>query len=164
MRSLDVILVVALVVSAMGTVMAARLLWSAIGLAITSAILSMIMFRFDASLAGVFELSVCAGLIPAIFISAISLTRRLTPDDLEERRRQKRRRYGVLPILVILAAVALSQVHLALNFASPPPPAETNVRNVLWNLRTIDLVGQIVVLLGGAFGVVALLKELKRDH
>jgi NADH:ubiquinone oxidoreductase subunit 6 (subunit J) len=164
MTTLDIILVIAVVLSAMGTIMAARLLWSAIGLAVTSAIVAIIMFRFDASLAGVFELSVCAGLIPAIFISAISLTRRLTSDDLAERRRQKRRRYGLLPILVILAAVGLCQIHLVLNLATPVPAAETDVRNVLWHMRTIDLVGQITVLLAGAFGVVVLLKEPKRDE
>ena len=68
-----------------------------------------------------FELSVCAGLIPAIFISAISLTRRLTPEGLQDRRREKRRRYGLLPVLVVVAAIALSQAHLPLDFAAAAP-------------------------------------------
>ncbi len=125
------------------------------------------MFRFGASMAGVFELSVCAGLIPAIFISAISLTARLTPEGLQERRQSKRRRYGPLIILVAVAAIALSQVHLPLDFAPPPPVADKameDVRNVMWHLRTVDLIGQVAVLLGGAFGVVVLLKERKRDQ
>ena len=163
MTTLDIILVIAVVAAALATVMMSRLLWSVIGLAVTSAMVAVVMFRFKASLAGVFELSVCAGLIPAIFISAISLTQRLTPEALQDRRREKRRRYGVLPVLVAVAAIALSQAHLPLDFITAAPAAETDVRNVLWHLRTIDLVGQIAVLLGGAFGVVVLLKESKRE-
>ena len=152
--SLEIILLVALVLAAVGTVMAPRLLWAVIGLAVTSAILTMLMFRFGAPIAGVFELSVCAGLIPAIFISAISLTRRLTPEDAAERARQKRRRFAVL----------LSQVTVSLDFVRPLPAKGTDVRDVLWNMRHIDLLGQIVSLLAGAFGVVILIKEYRRDR
>ena len=161
--TLIIILVALLVVAALVTVMAARIMWAAIALAATSAVLTILMFRLDAPLAAVFELSVCAGLIPAIFISTISLTRRLTPENLAQRKREKLRQYALLPLLIILAAVVLVRSHLALDFPPPPPAQETDVRNVLWNLRHIDLVGQIVVLMGAAFAVVVLLKELKRD-
>ena len=74
------VLLGALVVSATWTVMTARLLRSAVGLAITSAILTILMFQLASPLAAVFELSVCAGLISAIFISTISLTQRVTAE------------------------------------------------------------------------------------
>jgi NADH-quinone oxidoreductase subunit J len=160
MTALDIILVAALVVSSLVTVMMARLLWAIICLATTSVIVTMVMFRFDSPIAAVFELSVCAGLIPAIFLSAISLTRRLTPEEVTDRRREKFRRFWLLPVLVAGAGVALWRwVHVA-NFTVTPSP-ETDVRNVLWGWRHIDLVGQVVILLGGAFAVVILLKELK---
>lgn len=161
MNNLDVMLLVALVASAVITVMTARLLHSAIALALTSAVLTILMFRLNAPLAGVFELSVCAGLIPAILISTISLTRRLTPEALETRRKELLRRFWYLPVIVLLAGIALALVRVPLDFPAPPPAAVGSVREVLWNLRHLDLVGQIVILLGGAFGVAVLVKEAK---
>ncbi len=161
--ALNYILVAALVVSALGTIMAARLLMAALGLAITSAVLAIIMFRFDAPLAAAFELSVCAGLIPAIFISAIGMTRRLNDEDVMERQKVRFRKLWFLPVLTILIGVALTRVHVALNFPVPGATTVTDVREVLWNLRHIDLVGQVVILLGGAFAVVVLLKETKHE-
>lgn len=161
--ALNYILVAALVVSALGTVMAARLLMAALGLAITSAVLSIILFRFDAPLAAVFELSVCAGLIPAIFISAIGMTRRMSDEDLAERQKRRFRKLWFLPVLTILIGVALTRVHVALDFPMPGATAVKDVREVLWNLRHVDLVGQVVILMGGAFAVVVLVKELKHE-
>jgi len=161
--SLNILLVTALVAAALATIMTARLLWSAVGLALTSAILTLIMFRLGAPIAGVFELSVCAGLIPAVFISVIGLTRRLTPEELTLRKKAKLKKYGLLPVAVVLVAVALSQLKMPMDF-TPIAAAETDIRKVLWNMRYLDLLGQIVVLLAGAFGVVVLLKEPRNER
>lgn len=40
--------------------------------------------------------------------------------------------------------------------------ADTDVRSVLWNKRSIDLFGQIAALLAAAVGVVVLFKERKK--
>src|SRR5512136_1600178 len=90
-----------LVLAALATVMTARLLRAVIGLAVTSALLTILMFRLDSPIAAVFELSVCAGLIPAIFITTIGLTQRLTAETIPARREARMRRYWFLPILVI---------------------------------------------------------------
>jgi multisubunit Na+/H+ antiporter MnhB subunit len=37
-----------------------------------------------------------------------------------------------------------------------------DVRNILWNLRHADVLGQIIVLLAGAFSVVVFFKEEKK--
>ncbi len=155
------ILVVTMVIAAFFTVMTIRLLRAAVGLGITSVILAILIFRLASPLTAVFELSVCAGLIPAIFISTISLTQRLTPESLEERKRSRLRRFWFLPVVVVLAAVVLSLVHIPVTFNLPAQPAENNVNIILWRLRHLDLVGQIVILLAGAFGVVTLFKERK---
>ena len=81
--------------------------------------------------------------------------------ELSALRRAKLKRYGLLPVLLIIAAVALTQIVL-------PNVAETkvvsdSVRQVLWGQRQIDLVGQVVVLLAGAMGVVVLVKERKNE-
>ena len=160
--NLNIALLIALVLTAMWTVMTTKLLRSIVGLAITSAILTVLLFRLNSPLAAVFELSVCAGLIPAIFLSTISLARRLSPEALAIRQRERIRKFWLLPVIVILTGVFLSQIrHVPLDiFAGPVAPGD--VRQVLWQSRHLDLFGQIVILLGGAFGVVTLLKEVKK--
>lgn len=162
--TLDILLLAAMVLAVLATVMAARVLRAAIGLAAASAVLAVIMFRLGAPIAAVFELSVCAGLIPAIFISAIGLTQRLAPESLVVRRKETFRRFWILPIVVVLVAFALQYANVPLGFPIPPElkPAP-DVRDVLWNQRQFDLIGQIVLLLGAALGVVVLLKEPTRD-
>ncbi len=66
---------------------------------------------------------------------------------------------GFLPVIVILAGVALYRLHIPFDFNLPAAPTANDVRNIIWNLRHLDLLGQIVILLAGAFGVVALFKE-----
>jgi NADH-quinone oxidoreductase subunit J len=159
--TLEILLVAALVATAVFTVMTARLLWSVIALASTSATLTIIMFHLNAPLAGVFELSVCAGLIPAIFISTIGLTQRLNPQELSAKRKELLKRMWFLPLIIVIAAMVLTQVHLPVNVAAPT--ADKDVRDVLWNQRHLDLLGQIVILLAGAFGVVVLIKGSKNE-
>jgi NADH:ubiquinone oxidoreductase subunit 6 (subunit J) len=55
--ALNIIVLLFLIAAALWTVMTRSLIRSALGLALTSAILGIIMFRFDAWLAAVFELS-----------------------------------------------------------------------------------------------------------
>jgi NADH-quinone oxidoreductase subunit J len=160
MTPLDVILVVGLVLSALATVLSVRLIRSAIGLAVTSVLLTVIMFRLNSPLAAVFELSVCAGLIPAIFISTIGLAGRTAPEDLAALRKAKIKKYWLLPILLIIAAIALSRV--VLPTMTPPTVTENDVKVVFWS-RGVDLIGQVAVLLGGALGVVVLVKERKNE-
>jgi len=165
--TLDVVLVAALVLTAVAAVMAPRLLHAVIGLAVSSGVLAIIMFRLHAPLAAVFELSVCAGLIPAIFLSAISLTRRLTPDAVQSRRQEKLKLYWALPMLLLLAGIALSQIRPPEAAARRHPAAtgaSNDVRRVLWQERRTDLLGQVLVLLAGALGVAILIKELRHDR
>jgi NADH-quinone oxidoreductase subunit J len=158
-----IILLVAMVITAAWTVMTARLLRAAIGLALSSAIVTILMFELNSPLAAVFELSVCAGLISAIFISTISLTQRVTAEDLVTRQKEKLSKFWFLPLLMLAAGVILISIHFVLNVNLPAPPQENDVKIILWNLRHLDLLGQIVILLAGAFGVVTLFKEWKND-
>ncbi|MGA2173222.1 MAG: hypothetical protein ABSG82_09495 [Sedimentisphaerales bacterium] len=157
--TINIILAVALVIAGVWTVMTARLLRSVIGLALTSMILTIIMFKLNSPLAAVFELSVCAGLISAIFISSIGLTQRLTDEQQAVRKKERLSKFWLLPVIVVLAGVALYQLAIPVEFHLQTAPAENDVRNIIWNLRHLDLLGQIVILLAGAFGVVALFKD-----
>jgi NADH:ubiquinone oxidoreductase subunit 6 (subunit J) len=72
----SVILVIAAIACAIMTVRFKDILSAAIALAVLSAVIAMMFFDLDSAYAGVFELSVCAGLITALFVSVIGLTRR----------------------------------------------------------------------------------------
>ena len=149
-----------LVLAALGTVLTPTILRAAIGLAVTSALLTVVMFLLDAPLAGAFELSVCAGLITVVFASAISLTQRQAKPVLEERKQAHARTF--LPVLGVVAwvGVLLWLANYALKVNLPTPDA-TDVRSVLWNLRRLDLVGQILIIFAGVFGVVILFKDFR---
>ncbi|MCX6992270.1 MAG: NADH-quinone oxidoreductase subunit J [Kiritimatiellaeota bacterium] len=153
------VLLFLLLLAGIWTVMTLNLLKSAIGLALTSAILALLLFRMDAPLAGVFELSVCAGLITVVFISAISLTKPLEGAEAQARDRSRIKRFIYLPIIVAIVGGILYALHPHLDLFLPPDSLETDVRQVLWNVRRLDLVGQILIILAGVFGVVILFKD-----
>lgn len=152
------IVILVLMGCALWTVWAADLLKSAIGLAVTSVVLAIIMFRMAAPLAAVFELSVCAGLITVVFISVISLTRPGTKTASVEKR--NRLSYIFLPAVIMSAGLvfALLKYHPEISSLLTQAPAG-DMRRVLWGERQLDLFGQVVVLLAGIFGVVVLFKE-----
>lgn len=159
---INVILLIALLFAALWTVMTTRLLRSAIGLAIVSVILSILMFQMASPIAAVFELSVCAGLISVIFFTAISFTRRISTEDLRTRQRERFAKFWILPFIIIIAGIALSLCSIAIDFKLPVPQSELDARSMLWNLRHLDIIGQILVILAGAFGIVVLFKEAKK--
>src|SRR5512139_2453979 len=64
-----------LVLLSIGCCIFKDLLYVAVSLAAISAILALVLFMFGANIAGVFELSVCAGLITVLFIATVSLTK-----------------------------------------------------------------------------------------
>jgi len=156
---MNMVILIVLVMAALWTVMTRSLIRSAIGLALTSAILTIIMFRLDSPLAAVFELSVCAGLISVLFVSTISLTHALTREEILKHMKERLHRFWFLPLIIVVAGIVLSFLSFKLNIKLPAPETEKDVRQVMWNLRHLDIVGQIIILLTGAFGVVILFKE-----
>lgn len=74
--AVDIVLFITAIVSAVLAVRFNNLLFAAISLATLSAILAIVFYQFQSPYAAIFELSVCAGLITALFVSAISLTRK----------------------------------------------------------------------------------------
>jgi NADH-quinone oxidoreductase subunit J len=159
---MNVAILFALTGAALWTVMTRSLLRSAIGLALTSVILTIIMFRLNSPLAAVFELSVCAGLISVLFVSTISLTHPLSKLEVMQHMRERLTRFWFLPLIMILLAVILSLVNIKPDIKLPAPETVKDVRIVLWNLRRIDVMGQIIILLTGVFGVVILFVERQK--
>ena len=165
MAIIDEILLIALVAAALWTVMARSLLRSALGLALSSAILSIIMFKLGSPIAAVFELSVCAGLISALFFCIITITEPLTPEKVREEAVARFGRFRYLPPIVLSAWFVLRLISFKIDIKLAVPEAITDVRQVLWAHRQLDLIGQILILLCGVYGIVILLKETrgKRD-
>ncbi len=147
------------------TVLTRSLVRAAIGLAATSVVLTILMFMLGATMAAVFELSVCAGLITVVFISTISMTKALTHEALLEKTRDRLKRYWYLPVILLVAGAALAFALSPLPLAGPSPAAAPadfeGLKAVLWNGRQTDLLGQITILFAGVTGVVVLFKERK---
>ncbi|MFH0921786.1 MAG: hypothetical protein V1913_15670 [Fibrobacterota bacterium] len=156
--SLNIALMLLLVLMSLWAVMAARLLYAAIGLACASIVLAIIMFRMSSPIAAVIELSVCAGLITAIFISVISLVKHSSKEEIDARAKTRIKKYVWLPILAVILGIVLFFAVKPNNVVPTLFLTETDVREVFWNLRQADLMGQILLLLTGAFGVVVLFK------
>jgi NADH-quinone oxidoreductase subunit J len=159
--TVNTVLLITLAAAAVWTVMTRSLLRSAIGLAFTSAILTVVMFRLNSPLAAVFELSVCTGLISVLFISTISLTHPLNRKEVLRHMKDRLRRFGLLPLLIVAVGLALIFMPVDVSLRLPQAQGETDPRVVLWSLRRLDLLGQIIILLAGVFGVVILLRESK---
>lgn len=158
----DVINLTVLVLSALWAVLSPRLLRAIIGLALASVCVTVALFRLESPLAGVFELSVCAGLISAVFISTISLSKVETKQSIATLRTERTRRYFYLPIILLLVGIAVAQLDF--------PTVKTvtavgkDVRLILWTERHLDLLGQVTLLLAGALGVAVLFKEPKKNE
>ncbi|MEI8349677.1 MAG: NADH-quinone oxidoreductase subunit J [Candidatus Omnitrophota bacterium] len=158
-----ILILISLTAVALWAAMTRSLLRSAICLAMMSSLLTMIMFMLRSPLAAVFELSVCAGLIPVLFISTISLTHPLTREEVLQHMKDRIRRFWYLPFIVVVVGVALNMISVVPRLALPLPEIEKDARTVLWNDRPIELLGQIMILLAGVFSVVILFKESGKD-
>ena len=132
------------------------LLKSAIALAVSSLLLGIIFFGMDAPYAGVFEISVVAGLITVLFILTIALTK--SGDEVRESRLVN----WVFPLVFVAFLVIDALVMRGLLGKVPAlaSGAESgSFGDVLWRGRTFDLVGQIAVILAGVFSVLALFRK-----
>ena len=166
-----IFLIVTLIIPMILAVFASDLIRSVIALLVGSVGLTLILFNLNAPMAGIFELSVGAGLITVLFILAISLTRPLTGETQTERQKKHYRRFFVLPfIIIILAILCYFNREQWMNaftsnvLNSNPIQGFETVGDVLWGSRGLDLIGQISILLVGVFGVVVLFKRGKMNE
>jgi NADH-quinone oxidoreductase subunit J len=155
---MNILLLALFLAAGVWTVLTSHLLRSAIGLAVTSIILTLLLFLMKAPIAGVFELSVCAGLITVVFISAISLVKPVAEAEARELKMKRLKRFIFLPLILVLAAWVLFAKTLHLTNPAQLPVEQTTLQHVLWFTRRFDLIGQILIILAGVFGVIVLFK------
>ena len=163
---INLILLILMLIAALWTVMGRSLLKATISLAITSTIITILMFRLDSPLAAVFELSVCTGLITVIFVSTISLTKPLTHKEITELSKNRMKRFWYLPVIIAVvgAGLILMKIKNDVTTMSGEWSLLHDVKSILWNFRQLDMFGQIVVLIIGALGVSILFEERRRDE
>ena len=149
-------------ICALWAVMATDILKSALALALTSVFLSVVIFLLGSPMAAIFELSVCAGLITVVFISAISMVKpegHTRGEDIDYRRKRSLKKYIPLPVILAAACILLwlNRVDFpAFQLADASPGDWVKV---MWDERRVDLAGQAIMILVGVFGVVVLFKE-----
>ncbi|HBB66617.1 MAG: hypothetical protein A2X28_03245 [Elusimicrobia bacterium GWA2_56_46] len=148
--------------AAVAAVMMKDLLMSALMLALVSVGASLILFDFQAPWAAVFELSVCAGLITVLFVSAVSLIRRE-----ENKLEDNRMRFYAMPLVMGLAAIA-AWFYAVPFFESLENWARFGGRvnslgAVLWDIRRFDLLGQISILAAGVFVINSIFPRRKKQ-
>jgi NADH:ubiquinone oxidoreductase subunit 6 (subunit J) len=153
---LQTLLLVGLVVFSVLAILLRDLLKSAIALAVASLLLGIVFFRMNAPYAGVFEISVVAGLITVLFILTIALTK--AGDEVRESKLVN----WVFPVVFVAFVVIDALVMKGLLGHVPALAAGAEAGtfgDVLWKGRTLDLVGQIAVILAGVFAVLALFRK-----
>jgi NADH-quinone oxidoreductase subunit J len=136
------------------------LLYVAISLATISGVLALVLFLFGANIAGVFELSVCAGLITVLFIATVSLTK-----DSDQKVETRLPVYFVPLIILIFIGIdyfVIQWVAHSMPASVVPQPSGTFQR-VFWELRSADMLGQIGLIGAGVFGILALFRVKAKE-
>lgn len=149
----DFLTVAAIFVCALMAVREERLLISALWLAGTSALAALMMYRLGAPEVAVIELSVGAGLVTVLFVFAINIAgediasvRSLVPTP--------------LAWATAIAAVALGAwMSLPVLTAPASGPQMAPFATVLWEHRSLDVLLQVVLIVGGVLAVLGLLAE-----
>jgi len=148
------ILVVMLLLFAALAIRAKHLISSAIFLAVVSALLSIAFYWLGSLLAAVIELSVGAGLVTVLFVYAINIAGETGGEYYP-----LIKKWLAGPMVIIV--VALLAIYL-LPVPSPAPQAtETDLANVIWDQRAVDILVQIVLIFSGVLGLLGLLAEAK---
>jgi NADH:ubiquinone oxidoreductase subunit 6 (subunit J) len=152
---LQILLLVGLVLFSVMAILVKDLLKAAISLAVASLLLGIIFFRMNAPYAGVFEISVVAGLITVLFMLTIALTK---GGDSAESKVASFAFPAFFVVFIVIDALIMKKLIQKVP-ALPGPEEAGTFGQVLWNTRTLDLVGQIAVIFAGVFAVLALFRK-----
>jgi hypothetical protein len=105
-------------------------------------------------------------LITVIFVSTISLTKPILSDEEEvTEKRQRMKRFIFLPFILVIVIGVLyflwNKGLIYFDFGAVPAADSSSLQEVMWGKRQLDIMGQIIVIISGVFGVVVLFKEEK---
>ena len=140
-------------VCAIQAIRAERLLISALWLAGTSALVSLLLYLAGAPEVAVVELSVGAGLVTVLFVFAISIA-----GDEGQRLKPAIPRWLAWS-MAIAAAVLLAWFSLPAMVPGWNLPAGVPFASRLWHDRYLDILVQVALIFAGVLGVLGLLTE-----
>jgi uncharacterized MnhB-related membrane protein len=146
-----IFLAVGILVCGILAIRASRLLISAIWLAITSALVAVLIFLLGAPQLAVIELSVGAGLVTVLFVFAINISGEEAIDH-----------HSVLPKPYAWGSLGLALALLILLILKEVgfvtfPTNESLPTSILWESRYLDMILQVVLIFAGVLGVIGLL-------
>ncbi|MCL2832436.1 MAG: hypothetical protein FWD78_04625 [Treponema sp.] len=148
-----------LVVSALCTIMIRNQLAASVMLAICSACLTIALFIMGMEIAAVMELSVCAGLVTAVFASTISLTKESSGEELANLKRERFKRFLPLPFIMILFIVGIALLWPGRDILIKTADfSDAASRHVLWDQDALDILGLALIILAGVLGVAVLFR------
>jgi uncharacterized MnhB-related membrane protein len=151
---LYVLVGLAILISAVGTIRSRRLLSSAVWLAAVSALLSVMIYMLGAPQIAVIELSVGAGLVTVLFVYAIGVA----GEEVVGSRPVVSR--ALTWVLVGATVLLLGWLMIPLVTAQGPPHEES-FAVVLWQGRGLDVLVQVTLIFSGVLGLLGLLAEAK---
>lgn len=97
-----------------------------------------------------------AGLITVLFMLTIALTK---GGDAVESKVASFAFPAFFVIFIVIDAIIMKKLIQKVPALPGPEEAGTTFGQVLWNARTLDLVGQIAVIFAGVFAVLALFRK-----
>jgi NADH:ubiquinone oxidoreductase subunit 6 (subunit J) len=156
---LFLLVVVFLIGAAIQTLRAKSLLLSALWLAGVSVMTATLLYMFFAHQVAVIELSVGAGLVTILFIFAIGVA---GDEEVERSAIVPRALAGIL----VLGSVTLLVVLGRSSGWLEPLPMTKSVASTYIQIRSLDLLVQVVLIFAGVLGLVGILAEAKAplDH
>lgn len=153
-----ILIAAGILVCAIMTIRSKRLLVSAIWLALTSALVALMIFLLGAPQVAVIELSVGAGLVTVLFVFAINISGEEVIDA-----------KSILPkplvwgCVIVAAALAVFLILRAVGFVQFPTSSSLTPAAILWEERYLDILLQIVLIFTGVLSVIGLLSQSKAN-
>lgn len=153
-----VLIAVGILVCAILAISSKRLLISAIWLALTSALVALMIFMLGAPQVAVIELSVGAGLVTVLFVFAINIAgeevvsvKSILPKPL------------VWASIILAAALAVYLIVRATGIVQFAAEADPAAASILWKDRYLDILLQVVLIFSGVLGVIGILSHSKTE-
>ena len=125
------------------------LIRSAISLGAASAFLAALFFTLEAPYAAVFELSVCAGLITVLLLSAVTLT-------MKEEKRSSTNTAAVWLGAVLFGIMVIYLVGSFIGGMTAPATTDGGFSEGLWGDYAWATIGIALIMLSGGVGVLSL--------
>jgi uncharacterized MnhB-related membrane protein len=150
----ELLLVIAAIFCAFQVMRSPRLLLSTLWLAITSALVALLIYQLGAPEVAVIELSVGAGLVTVLFVFAFSIIGEHTMDDI-----------SIVPRPLVWVLVLL--VSFLLGWFALPLVDQSKViinvafARVMWDSRGLDVLAQMVLIFAGVMGLMGLLADVR---